>query len=163
MDRIAPITTHWLVPASIGDQHWLEHLRRAAYRDLFDATFGGWDEGKHSRQFAECWQRGSILLIKAAGSQVGMIQVFDSEDALQIGELQIHPEHQNRGVGSRLLEEVRTGAHRRGKAVRLSVGKKNDGAFRLYRRLGFRLDYETDTHFHLVSSPGTRTTPQLPS
>ena len=47
-----------LVPASIEDEVWLERLPRDVYQELFMATFGGWDEARHERQFGECLNRG---------------------------------------------------------------------------------------------------------
>jgi len=37
--------------ATDADRAWLEELRRAAYKPLFDATWGDWDEDRHQRQF----------------------------------------------------------------------------------------------------------------
>jgi hypothetical protein len=84
-----------LVPASIGDQPWLERLRREVYQELFIASFGGWDEARHARQFGECLNRGGISIIEVDGVRVGMIQFFDQPDAVELGEIQIEPSHQN--------------------------------------------------------------------
>ena len=89
-----------LVPASIEDEAWLEHLRRDVYQELFMATFGSWDEARHARQFRECLNRGEISIIEIDGARVGMIQLFDQPDAVEVGEIQIQPSHQNQGIGS---------------------------------------------------------------
>src|SRR5436309_8232800 len=95
-----------LVPASIEEKGWLEHLRRDVYQELFKATFGGWDEARHARQFAECWERGCISIIKVDGAPVGMIQLFEQPDAVEVGEIQIRPSHQSEGIGSRVLKDT---------------------------------------------------------
>ncbi len=139
-----------LVPALIEDKAWLERLRRDVYQDLFKATFGGWDEARHARQFAECWERGHISIIKVDGTCVGMIQWFERPDAVEIGEIQIEPSHQSQGIGTRILKDLMDRAHKQRKKVKLSVGLKNDRAFQLYRRLGFQKVAQSETHNHMV-------------
>jgi hypothetical protein len=39
-----------LVEATASDGDWLENLHRTVYQDLFQATWGGWDEARHQRQ-----------------------------------------------------------------------------------------------------------------
>jgi ribosomal protein S18 acetylase RimI-like enzyme len=135
-----------LVPASAQDKEWLEQLRRAVYRDLFFATWGAWDEARHIRHCEECWGLGSILVIEVGETRVGMIQMFESADAVEVGEIQIAPAHQNNGIGTRLLQDTVTRAHADGKKVSLSTGLRNRRAFELYIRLGFRHVGQTDTH-----------------
>ncbi len=83
--------TYRLVPATPGDKAWLEQLRRSVYRDLFFATWGGWDEARHQRHCAECWDAGQIFLIETDGDRVGMIQIHVRPEVIEIGEMQIGP------------------------------------------------------------------------
>jgi GNAT superfamily N-acetyltransferase len=142
-----------LVPAAPEDQAWLEQLRRAVYRDLFFATWGGWDEGRHLRHCAQCWERGGIFRIEVNGVCAGMIQLFDQPAAIEVGEIQIQPSYQSRGIGTRLLKDTIARARALGKKVSLSTGLKNHRAFQLYERLGFRQVAQTDTHNHMVCEP----------
>jgi ribosomal protein S18 acetylase RimI-like enzyme len=142
-----------LVPASLADEAWLERLRREVYQDLFQATWGCWDEARHARQFAECLEWGRISIIEMAGARVGMVQLFEQPDAMEIGEIQIQPSHQNRGTGSRVLRDIIARAHEQRKKVLLNVALKNDRAYRLYARLGFRQVAQTLTHHHMASEP----------
>ena len=146
--------TYRLVEASPADESWLENLRRRAYSDLFDATWGGWDEVRHSRQFSESMKRGHISIIEADGVRVGMVQLFDETNAVEIGEIQIDPSHQGRGIGTRVLLDVIADASAQGRGVRLSVGLKNQKAIRLYERLGFLSEGQSDTH-RLMRYEGT--------
>jgi ribosomal protein S18 acetylase RimI-like enzyme len=79
-----------------------------------------------------------------------MIQVFNEFAAIEVGEIQIQPRDQNRGIGTTVLLDIIATAHSYGKRVSLTVGLKNDRAFRLYRRLGFRQVAKTETHFHMA-------------
>jgi len=141
-----------LVPAVPEDEAWLEQLRRAVYPELFFATWGGWDEARHQRHCAECWKRGGISRIEIDGVRVGMIQLFDHPDSIEIGEIQIQPSCQNRGIGTRLLRVTIDRAHKQHKKVSLSVALKNERAYRLYERLGFQKVAQNETH-NLIAYP----------
>ena len=119
------------------------------------ATFGDWDEERHKRHCDECWQQGGVFLVIVGGSRVGMIQLFERKDAIEIGEIQIHPSHQNQRIGTQLLEDVMAKAHQHGKSVVLSVALKNERAYRLYERLGFHCTGRNDTHHHMQRLPSS--------
>jgi ribosomal protein S18 acetylase RimI-like enzyme len=145
-----------LVPASPDDKEWLDDLRREVYQDLFQATFGGWDEARHARQFAECWQQGGIHIVEVKNSRVGMIQSSDRHDAVWVAEIQIEASSQNKGLGTQILTDTIARAHAEGKEVSLRVGLKNERALRLYQRLGFMTVARDDTHTHMTFRTKTR-------
>lgn len=129
------------------------NLRRNVYQELFYATWGGWDEARHTRQFSERIARGHVFIIEVDGTPVGMIQVLDEANTLEVGEIQVQPSAQNRGVGTAVLKDVIARAHEGRKSVRLRVGLKNERAYRLYERLGFHCVDRTETHHHMVCEP----------
>ena len=141
-----------LVPALPSDRDWLEALRRTVYQDLFFATWGAWDEARHQRHFAECIELGDINIIELNGERAGIIQIFDRPDAIEIGEIQVEPDRQNCGIGTRVLLDIISAARLARKPVRLSVALKNENAHRLYTRLGFRQVGRTETH-NLMEAP----------
>jgi len=142
-----------LVPATEDDQPWLEQLRRSVYQELFVATWGRWDEARHLRHCTECWNQGNIFSVEVDGKRVGMIQLFEHADSLEVGEIQIQPSHQCQGIGTRLLRAAMDHAHAQGKKVSLSTGLQNRRAVKLYERLGFRHVSQCETHFHMESGP----------
>lgn len=139
-----------LIDASPEDEAWLDRLRRRAYEDLFNVTWGGWDEARHLRQLSESIRRGHICIIEVDGKRVGMIQLLDHDDAVEIAEIQIDPSHQHRGVGTSVLVDVISHASVRGRDVRLSVGLTNQKAIKLYERLGFSSVRQSETHYHMM-------------
>jgi ribosomal protein S18 acetylase RimI-like enzyme len=143
--------TYRLITASPEDEAWLENLRRSVYQELFHAKWGGWDEARHKRHFSDCIARGHIFIVEVDGTRVGMIQLFDEAEAMEVGEIQVQPTDQSHGIGTAVLRDVIARAHAVGKSVRLRVGLKNDRAFGLYQRLGFHLVDRTETHHHMVS------------
>src|SRR2546430_9913655 len=66
------------------------------------------------------------------GVDVGMIDVEEWEDEIYLGRIEIHPDYQGRGIGSRLIE----GLLARGVPVVLDVLAVNGRAYALYRRVG---------------------------
>jgi ribosomal protein S18 acetylase RimI-like enzyme len=142
-----------LIPVMEEDRAWLERLRRSVYRDLFFATWGDWDETRHLRHCDECWASGSIQAVEVEGTRVGMLQLFESSDALEVGEIQIAPEYQNKGIGTLIMRDTVARAHADGKRVVLSTGVQNRRALQLYRRLGFRQTGQTETHNLLECAP----------
>jgi ribosomal protein S18 acetylase RimI-like enzyme len=142
-----------LVPTTPADAPWLERLRRAVYRELFEATWGGWDEDRHRRHFAACLERGGIFAIEIDGARVGMVQRFEHRDTIEIGELQVEPEYQGRGIGTQVLRDTMTAADARKRKVILRTGIRNQRAIALYHRLGFQSVARTETHEQMEWTP----------
>ena len=63
---------------------------------------------------------------------------LETDDEVEIAEIQILPGQQNRGLGAQVVEDVIGLARKRHKRLALHLGLKNIGAFRLYERLGFQ-------------------------
>lgn len=138
-----------LRPAVSEDESWLEQLRRDVYQELFVATFGAWDEARHQCQFADCLTRGEIWLVELDGERIGMLQRYERPDAIELGEIQLQPAQQSRGIGSQLLRDLLA----QGRHVRLSVALKNERAHRFYLRLGFRDVSQSETHHMMEAGP----------
>jgi len=142
-----------LIRAVANDERWLDQLRRSVYRELFVATFGSWDEARHLRHTRECWDRGYISIIEVEGQRVGMVQLLDQTGFVEIGEIEIQPSHQNRGIGGRIVSDIVDQAHKRGKVVKVSVALKDERAYWFYQRHGFRPVGQTETHRQLQCEP----------
>ena len=142
-----------LQPSTPEDESWLEELRRAAYSDLFIATWGGWDEARHQRHWTSCVEEGRISIIRQDGTSVGMVQIFDEGNSVEVAEIQILPEFQDRGIGTHVLRDILKMAHSSRKSVTLSTGRMNARAIRLYQRLGFELVEETDAKSYFKLHP----------
>lgn len=131
------------------DREWLEGLRRLAYTDLFEKTWGGWDEERHQRHFTSSWEEGGIFIIETDLAEAGMIQLGDFPDHIEIKEIQILPQYQCEGLGSNVLRAMIRRAQESHRDIRLSLGLQNDGAHRLYKRMGFMELERTATHIHM--------------
>ena len=90
-----------LAPAPEEDQQWLDALRRSAYLELVVATWEAWDEERPPRHFVAFGKRGGIHTVEVESERVGMIQLIGQDDGIGIGEIQVQPSGQNRGIGTR--------------------------------------------------------------
>jgi ribosomal protein S18 acetylase RimI-like enzyme len=142
-----------LTDASSEDTPWLETLRRNVYQELFLLTWGGWDEARHQRHFAASLERHCISILSIDDTAVGMLQLFENDDGLEIGEIQIMPTRQNLGIGTQVLKDIILLGTQSRKDVRLRVGLQNGKARRLYERLGFVVEMVSQTHYHMVRFP----------
>jgi ribosomal protein S18 acetylase RimI-like enzyme len=112
----------------------LEHLplpddQKAAFlRQQFDAQRRG-----HDDQFPGIERS----IIVADGHDAGRLDRHREDERVRVVEIMVAPAHQGRGIGTAAL--ARTIHDAGSKPVVLSVEATNEGARRLYGRLGFRV------------------------
>lgn len=139
--------------ATEDDYDFLYRLHAATIREAVEATFGGWDEAFQQARFEEHFQPEVRQIIVVEGRDVGVLQVEEREGHVFLGLIEVAPEMQNRGLGTRVINAVLAQAQARGKAVRLHVLKGNPGARRLYERLGFVVVEEREERYVMNWNP----------
>lgn len=144
-----------LQPATADDETYLYNLHRATMRDLVEQVWG-WDEPMQQEFFREHIAAGNHFLIQLKDENVGTVQYHDEADHLFIGNIEIDPDRQGEGIGTVVMQQLIKRAHTENKPVRLQVLKINTSACRLYQRLGFDFDGESETHFHMKTVPRSR-------
>ncbi|WP_308873676.1 GNAT family N-acetyltransferase [Thiothrix subterranea] len=98
-----------------------------------------WDRGKR-RELLDSVEHFHIL---NKGFFIGFFAFFKEEDHIYVCDLQLSPEHQNKGVGSAVMQHIIGIASSLGlMAIKLSVFKSNSVAMHLYRRIGFVVSEE---------------------
>lgn len=85
-------------------------------------------------------------LVRYKNSVVGTLKYESTELEVEIMQIQIHPDHQNKGYGRGIVEQILNGAQ--SKNVSLTVLKDNP-AFQLYSRLGFKIVGEDMYEYHM--------------
>ncbi len=135
-------------PATAGDKALARALHHAAYRDVVTRQFGSWDETVQDGFFDKGWDPSDYRIILADGEPCGFTAIIEHPDHVQVRELVVHPDWQNRGIGSRLLGKAIETAKARHVPVRLRVLHENR-AIRLYERFGFRRTGGTETHVEM--------------
>jgi ribosomal protein S18 acetylase RimI-like enzyme len=124
-----------LRPATPADEEFCYQLHKAAMGEYITAIWG-WDEqvqrGFHQRAFSpHRWQ-----IITDAQADIGMLDVDYRPGEIYLVHIEIHPGHQGRGIGTRIISALVDEAHAKGQDLVLDVLTVNRRAEALYRRLG---------------------------
>lgn len=133
------------------DREFLWNLHRDTMREYVEEVWG-WDEAWQRERFLERFDPDERRIVELDGVSVGAIQVDRQADHIFLKNLHITPSHQNRGVGTQLIESLIEEADEREVPLRLQVLKVNPSR-RLYERLGFIETGATETHVHLERRP----------
>jgi ribosomal protein S18 acetylase RimI-like enzyme len=121
--------------ATLADSEFCFRLHKAAMGE-YVAAIWGWNEkvqrGFHARSFnPRRWQ-----IIMANGTDIGVLDVERRPEEIYLSRIEIHPGHQGRGFGTRLINALIDEAGQRDQDLVLDVLAVNERAQALYRRLG---------------------------
>jgi ribosomal protein S18 acetylase RimI-like enzyme len=139
-------------PVTDDDYEYLYALNKQTMQEHAEKIYGPWNEDVVRRIFAERWRPESTRIVVIDGQDGGMLEVLPTETGVHLENIRVAPEHQGRGIGSRLISEVLRDAHGRGLPVTLRVLKLSP-ARRLYERLGFVVVGETEPHYLMEAHP----------
>jgi ribosomal protein S18 acetylase RimI-like enzyme len=127
-----------LRPAMEEDRDFLYSLHCRTMRDVIEKTWG-WDQASQRNDFDRRFREYIVSIIESEGQSVGGLLLESRPDSIYIHELQVLPEYQGRGIGTRVVENLIEQAAARGFPVTLSVVPANPRARNLYERLGFEV------------------------
>jgi ribosomal protein S18 acetylase RimI-like enzyme len=136
-------------PATASDAPFLRELHHSAYRDLVECQFGSWDERQQDAFFEQSLRDADFEVILDGDSAVGAIGTRLHSDHLFLAEIQVRPEHQNRGIGTAMLRAQIARAVDLKKPLGLQVLRENR-AKDWYERHGFAVISETETHYMML-------------
>ena len=108
----------------------------------------GWDEAFQRRVHSERWAAKSFFRIVVDGEAAGTVAIDESPTHVQFGEFYLLPPYQRRGIGGQVLASVMERSAKGRLPVRLECLKWNP-ALSLYKRVGFRVTSENDTHYFM--------------
>jgi ribosomal protein S18 acetylase RimI-like enzyme len=122
--------------ATSEDYAFLRELNRLAYEDVVTRQFGVWDDSAQRQRFDLKLERAAFRIVELADRPIAAVWSSEHDDHIDLHELLVLPEFQNRGIGSQLLrwELARGDAVR--KPMRLHTLLLNR-AQELYKRHGF--------------------------
>jgi ribosomal protein S18 acetylase RimI-like enzyme len=137
-----------LRPLDLEELDWLFELHEATYRQLAEAVWGPWDSNWQRSSHAALVEENEIQVVEWDGLRVGALYTHRNEDhSLEVELLEIQPSSQGRGAATAVMDELARMADHDAYEIALRVLKVNDGAQRLYERLGYILKSETETHW----------------
>ncbi|MCA1622443.1 MAG: GNAT family N-acetyltransferase [Acidobacteria bacterium] len=127
------------------DFEFLWRLHNAALKDYVMRVWG-WDEERQRQLFRESFETKRAKIIVFEGKDAGFLDAAERETETVLISIRLLPEFQNKGIGTKIIQEILEKSHAKNKLVRLQVLKINP-AKKLYNRLGFKIFGETETHF----------------
>ena len=81
----------------------------------------------------------SHVFLKATvdGRIIGSVRAFEKDGTCYVGRLIVHPDFQNRGIGTKLLEEIETLVTACGR-FELFTGHRSEKNIHIYEKLGYK-------------------------
>lgn len=113
----------------------------------------GWNDQWQENDFSTHFNPNGITLVHEERELVGYSHVENRGDQLFIRMIVVHPRHQRKGIGSRLLESAVASGKEQSKRIGLEVFKINNEAKRFYERHGFNVEDETSSSYVMVITP----------
>lgn len=129
------MTAVGLRPVISADSEYCFQLHKAAMGGYVAAVWG-WDEQVQRDFHHRAFSSGRWQIITADGADAGMLHVEHRHAEIYLARIEIHPDHQGRGIGSRLIRSLLRQARQQGQDLTLDVLVVNQRARALYRRLG---------------------------
>ena len=105
-------------------------------RHAIERTWG-WDEGWQRADFERRFHASAVTILEVDGTDAGCLWLESRPGSIHVSDIQILPPLQGKGIATSVLRDLQSRADARGLAVALAVLQVNDGARRLYERLGF--------------------------
>ncbi len=142
----------YLVPHKNGNRdeiQFIYNLKKEVYQKYVEKYFKEWNEESQKKLFERFMKENSknIELIYLREELVGFYNGKDKDDnTFEIGNICIKPEYQNKGIGTAILKEILF--EHKEQNIKLQVFKENP-AIRLYQKLGFEIEKETNTHYFM--------------
>lgn len=131
------------------DKTWLFDLHKSTMNEYVDKVYG-WDPEREKAYFDNnvSFERYHLILDER-GKRIGAVNFYNKDNnTIKINRIEILPNNQNKGIGSKILDYFIDIAKKNKKVIDLRVFKINP-AQRLYSRKGLKIYKESDTHFYM--------------
>lgn len=139
-------------PAVAEDFEFAKATHHIAYKDTVTAQFGEWNNELQDKFFNDAWHPESSEIISLDESLAGYCQIERTPESIILHELVMSPDFQGQGIGTKIIAEIIQESEEKEIPVRLQVLKQNP-AQNLYKKFGFEIENETDTHFEMIFDP----------
>lgn len=134
-----------LRPATVDDRAFMARVFAIASRDVNSKQFGWSDaEVEHSASTRSYDFEHTTIIVVDGIDQGWQTIVMRKVDEIHIDSIFLLPEAQGRGVGTKIINGLIAKAQARKFALSICAVKANDGALRLYERLGFTVTWSDD-------------------
>ena len=127
-----------------NDFNWLYDLRSQTMAKYINDSGDQFNLESQSKRILKEYE--SIKIVRSDNQDIGMFKVKRNSDKWEIIQIQLLPDYQHMGIGTKLIQNLQAEASQQGVAIFLSVLKVNP-AKRLYERLGFKVVQEKDKSY----------------
>ena len=134
--------------ADAADVDFTFAVKEAAFREYVERVWG-WDEINQRELHELRFASQNAHIIQYRGTDVGYFSTSSTADWVRVYQIYILPEYQRKGLGSACMRLILSDARAQKKAVRLQVLKINTRGIAFYRKLGFKIVDEDDTHVQM--------------
>jgi ribosomal protein S18 acetylase RimI-like enzyme len=135
--------------ATQEDYDFIYNLNKTNMEDYVIETWGNWNEDFQRDFFSRYLQTLEFQIIVIKDKDVGVVAFSINKTSINIDEIQLLPEYQNRGIGTSILSDIIASAQKAKIEITLRVLKVNFIAQKFYDKLGFEKIGDTETHFLL--------------
>ncbi|MFF1733849.1 GNAT family N-acetyltransferase [Streptomyces sp. NPDC058247] len=141
--------------ATEEDHQWLFELHEQAHSELVERAYGPWNQDQQRAFFAPVVSDHEVFIFHDGGRQVGAVYLGERDGDVWLELVEVLPEFQRRGYGTRVLRWVVARASEQGTGTLLQVHRVNEDARRLYVSEGFSPAGENETHHVLRKAAGS--------
>lgn len=140
-----------LAPAQEKQREFAYRVKKEAQGPYVVAIWG-WDEDKQRWFFNRDWQQQPPMVISYAGEPIGTLSVHRDKDSIKIRQFFIRPPYQRQGIGTFLLRQLLEEADASDRIAKIAFLRGSPVEL-LYRRFGFRIVEQSETHCHMERPP----------
>lgn len=134
---------------TMDDIDFIFELKKLCIKWYIDIVYGWNDEIQYVKTKKELNRNVNDMKIIFVDNIAVGVTTFSEEDVFyRVGLTMIHPDYQNKGIGSAVLKEYIKIAEKDNKKIIIKTYKDNP-AQNLYKRLGFKVYHVDSTHIHL--------------
>ena len=126
-----------------------DELAQVEWADGQREMFLRWQFELQRREYDTRFPDADYRIIMVDQQPAGRIWVGSDDQQLRLLDIALLPEFQNRGVGTALLQRLKSHAESAGKALRHMVFVLNNNADRFYERLGFKQIEDFGAYKHM--------------
>jgi GNAT superfamily N-acetyltransferase len=149
-DLLPDVQFH-LLPQSAQALRYAFEAKRVAMGPYIEERWG-WDEALQMKMHQAHFGAKPFFKIVCDGRDVGTVSVMKLTDHIRFGEFYLFPDHQRKGLGTRILRHFLALADEQGMPVRLEHLKWNPVGT-LYRRHGFIVVGDNEIHWFMERPP----------
>jgi len=113
----------------------------------------GWDDSWQENDFSSHFDPKGVTLVYKEHELVAYSHTENREGQMFIRMIVVHPHHQRKGIGRKLLESVIASGKEQSKIIGLEVFKINANARKFYERYGFNVEDETPSSYIMRFMP----------